>query len=161
MHCRQRCADLVLWHVQDISMRERANIYAVGDDSDFEFTHLITIPAGILLASEWSCGLRRVVAANGQQSARSRDCGGASQNVSSRDLVHEFSPGLVLHSVPIIDFSIATEKMTSAATVRDLTTAKPWAGSDVSFSLQSKTMKLTQVPSAASTTKSVLEQRSI
>src|SRR5215467_6326951 len=92
MHCRQRCADLVLWHVQDISIRERANIYAVGDDSNFEFTHLITIPAGILLASEWSCGLRRVVAANGHQSARSRDRGGASQNFSSRDLVHEFSP---------------------------------------------------------------------
>src|SRR5262245_54446830 len=90
MHCRERCADLVLWHVQDISIRERANIYAVGDDSDFEFTHLITIPAGILLASEWSCGLRCVIAANRRQSG-SRDPGGASQNIATRDLVHEFT----------------------------------------------------------------------
>src|SRR3974377_1588156 len=92
MHCRQRGSALVLWHVLDILIRERANIYTIGDDSDFEFTHPVAIPARILFAGERSRGFRCVRAATGRQSARSRDRGGASQNIATRDLVHEFPP---------------------------------------------------------------------
>src|SRR3974377_1098608 len=89
MHCSQHCADLVLWYVLDISIRERANKYTIGDYSCFKLTPLVTIPAGILFAAERSRGLRLVVAPSGRQSARSRDRGSTSQNIATSDFVHE------------------------------------------------------------------------